>query len=222
MRRAFRMLCLTALAIALPAGAASAGGGSENVLVVVNEDSWASKAVANAYVHYRDIPACNVVYLRLNDRNDFMSIGIDEFRRDILQPVLDAIAARGLEAQIDCIAYSADLPYRVAFGADVGRGQTRGRGISYASINGLTYLYRWVLEKRHGFSAPGETGYLSLDGNWYRRRVGPEGVQPPIGFDAGIRWSPQGLPGAADDEPGQRYMLSTVLGVTSGRGLRVD
>ena len=40
-----------------------AGGGPENVLVVVNADSISSKTIANHYIRLRKIPATNVVYL---------------------------------------------------------------------------------------------------------------------------------------------------------------
>ena len=40
-----------------------AGGGAENVVVVVNEDSWASMTVANEFIFLRKIPSINVIYL---------------------------------------------------------------------------------------------------------------------------------------------------------------
>jgi len=43
-----------------------AGIGPQNTVVVVNADSFASKAVANEYVLQRHVPACNIVELRLN------------------------------------------------------------------------------------------------------------------------------------------------------------
>ena len=43
-----------------------AGGGPENVLLVVNSASWASQAVANQYIRLRHIPAGNVCYLDWN------------------------------------------------------------------------------------------------------------------------------------------------------------
>ena len=44
--------------------AAVAGGGAENVVVVVNDDSPTSKAIANEFVHLRQIPSSHVVYLK--------------------------------------------------------------------------------------------------------------------------------------------------------------
>ena len=42
---------------------AFAGGGPENVLLVVNANSDSSKMIANWYIHGRGIPARNLVYL---------------------------------------------------------------------------------------------------------------------------------------------------------------
>ena len=39
---------------------AQAGGGPENVFVVVNSASWASQSVANHFIKLRDIPPVNV------------------------------------------------------------------------------------------------------------------------------------------------------------------
>ncbi len=50
-------------AIFFQPGAARAGGGPENVLLVVNEDSPSSKLIANHYISLRQIPDRNVVYL---------------------------------------------------------------------------------------------------------------------------------------------------------------
>ena len=45
-------------------------------------------------------------------------------------------------------------------------------------------------------------------------------MQPPLSFSAASGWSEEGEPVAAGAGP--RYLLSTVLGVTTGRGLSVD
>ena len=60
----------------MSASPARAGGGPEGVAVVVNAQSWASMAVANEYIHLRNIPPANVVYL--NDVATFETIGVEE------------------------------------------------------------------------------------------------------------------------------------------------
>ena len=42
---------------------AFAGGGPENVLLLVNSNSSGSKTIANHYIQLRNIPASNVVYI---------------------------------------------------------------------------------------------------------------------------------------------------------------
>eukprot|EP00913_Durusdinium_trenchii_P028378 g26606.t1 len=138
----------------------NAGGGPENVVVVVNGDSWASRAVANEFIRLRAIPAVNVVVLK--DLPGFESVSIEVFREQILKPVLAAIEKRGLKDQIDCIAYSSDLPSAIDVRADLG-GRKLPRVITpTASINGLTHLYEQVLAK--------DVNYLQLNSNRYMRR----------------------------------------------------
>ena len=155
-----------------------AGGGPENVLVVVNEDSWASQTVANEFLALRKVPAGNVVYLKLNDLTDFMSIDVNTFRTRVLTPVLGAIQDRGLAGQIDYVVYSADLPFRVMVNKDKAGKKFNKVITSGASINGMTYLHRWVLEKQTGDPVTRSVGYLSLNANWYFRRIARKGVRP--------------------------------------------
>ena len=62
LRRGIRWIFL--LLVATAAGnVAWAGGGPENVLLLVNPNSLNSKTVANHYIALRQIPASNVVYV---------------------------------------------------------------------------------------------------------------------------------------------------------------
>ncbi len=180
-----------------------AGGGPENVALVVNQDSWASLTIANKYIRLRQIPACNVIYLS-SPALARSHISVDEFRNEILIPVMGEIRRRGLETQIDYVVYSADFPYSINVRSD------RGEAVPYwmkgnASINGLTYLYQAVLEKNW-------QNYLSLDANLYAKSNGQ-------GFRGSYGWTSSGLP---TNLPGRRYILSTMLAVTSGRGNTVE
>jgi len=170
---AFARLLVCAFLVLALAPSAFAGGGPENVLVVVDADSWASLAVANEFVKLRQVPASNMVYL--SGLHNFETIGIDDFRAKILGPVFQAIKDRGLEGQIDYVVYSADLPYAVDFGADVKDRKLPGFLTCPGSINGMTYLYKLVLEK--------DTNYLAMNANCYVR-------QPSKGGRA-RRWRPE-------------------------------
>ncbi len=245
-RKVSRIGLLIAAGMILSVGVpAQAGGGPESVIVVVNEDSWASLAVANEFVHLRKIPPNNVIYLSGGTNWAFDSISIENFRKHILKPVLDEVKKRNLERQVDCIVYSADVPYRIQLGKDLPDGKARKPLTSSASINSMTYMYRWVLPKQPGDQSKRTIGYLSLHNNWYARRqmrrrtprrqdddlkalsekVRPPKVvvQPPIGFSGRYGWTPSGqIATAGATGPRQGYVLSTVLAVTSGRGTSVD
>ena len=139
--------------------------GPQNVAVVVNAESWASLSIANAYIQLRGIPACNVIYL--DGLPNFETVDIETFREKILTPVLKTIADRGLTPQIDCIAYSSDLPYAIDTSGDKLPAPRPKIFTRTASITSLTYLYQRVLAK--------DTSYLDLNANRYARRVKLQG-----------------------------------------------
>ena len=153
--------------------AAWAGGGPENVAVVINDDSFASQAVANAFIEFRKIPAVNVIHLTLGDLPDFETVDVETFRERLLKPALETLDKRGLAAQIDYVVYSADIPYAVRVNADIGERKLPQMITPTASVNGLTYLYPLVLAKN--------PDYLGLGVNFYARlqtRTWSEGDKP--------------------------------------------
>jgi hypothetical protein len=151
-------------------GCALAGGGPENVLLVVNGDSPVSLQVANTYAQLREIPPEHVLWLHDVPYPD--SITIDTFRKRIWKPIREFITQHGLEDEIDIIAYSADFPYAVNFSADLQANKLPK--LKYhgkeASLTGLSYFARHV-----------ETGspyYLASNANlYYRRNLAPGGPQ---------------------------------------------
>ncbi len=211
-RRILMMVC--AVLIAVPAAAV----GPESTAIVVNAESWASQAVANEYAALRQIPPANIVRLNLGDLSSFEGVSVDTFRQRILRPVLAELERRGLSGQIDCIAYSADVPHTVAIADDFKGKETHKVLTKAASVNGLTYLYQSVLA--------GDGEYLGLQTNMYARRFKAQPLepkilpQPPQGFSSQVGWTAQGAPSPALDKP--RYLLSCMLAVTSGRGTSVE
>ena len=88
-------------------GAAKAGGGGENLLLVVNpNEEWALR-IANAYIAARHIPANNVLYIvpPSSGGGGATQMVINEAALDsvYINPIYNAIAARGLINQIDYI-----------------------------------------------------------------------------------------------------------------------
>ncbi len=172
-RRWWARLVAALLASSFLAGAACAGGGPANVAVVVNADSWASMTVANEFVHLRRVPASNVIYL--SDLPGFEQTTVDLFRERILEPSLRTIRDRGLAEQIDYLVYSSDLPSRINVKTDK-EGEQFSKVITpHASINGLTYLHRYVLDK--------DTTYLRLNVNRYARLPEPLLTAEPLPED---------------------------------------
>jgi hypothetical protein len=131
-----------------------AGGGPENVVLVVNSASAASQAVANQFVELRHLPASNVVYLDWSDpaakgKTDHFpsSVNVDQFRERILRPILLAVAQRKLGDQMDYVVYSADFPWEVDFQSDL-PAQWKDPNVSnLGSLSGMTYLLYAVMSK---------------------------------------------------------------------------
>lgn len=146
----------------MTASTGSAGLAPESVLLVVNGDSVASLAVANEYVHLRDIPSRNILVLK--GITNVEQLSVDDFRQQILSPVLKALQARGLPSQIRCITYSVDLPTAIHVGGDVGSQKLPKILTPVASINGLTFLHQLTMAKN--------IQYLDLNVNFYARRFG--------------------------------------------------
>jgi hypothetical protein len=123
-----------------------AGGGPENVLVVVNEQSDSSLLIANHYVSLRKIPDRNVLYLK--DIPFKEVIEFDFFIEKILRPILATIEDRKLAGSIDYIVYSADFPTTVRvrkqqqefFEAAKILKEVKKVYNAEASINSLTFL----------------------------------------------------------------------------------
>jgi hypothetical protein len=149
--------------IASPCGEAWAGAGAAEWVVVVNGDSTNSRTLANHFCSLRNIPFRNVVVLRsIPDRD---RISVDEFRDRILGPLLKEIEARGLAPTVQGIAYSCDFPTAVTIDSDLRELKDRSRYLTpVGSINGLTYLFRWVLAKN--------PTYIGFEANWFAAREG--------------------------------------------------
>lgn len=122
----------------LAAAVRAAALGPHEVLLLVNETSPLSVAIANRYARDRGVPPENVVRLALPDsvRAAEAEITIDDFRALILKPGREAVAGRGLGDRILAWVYSADFPVRVKtqppmslHGATFTRGEVPPSGI---------------------------------------------------------------------------------------------
>ncbi len=203
-----RLLALIVVLAALPA--ARGGGGPENVFLVVNPASADSIAVANAFVASRNVPPINVFMLPWKDGPESTTIG--RFRGELLGPVLRAIDSRRLSAQIDCVVWSSDFPWRIDFKEALPPALAAQDSFPSGSLTGLTMLF--------GAVQSGGPAWLDPESNDYYRPLGADGVPATtLGFRSWYGWGQQG---ELLEAGGNRYLLSVMLGVTSGRGNTVN
>ncbi|MCI0334321.1 MAG: hypothetical protein L0228_13965 [Planctomycetes bacterium] len=198
---------------------ARAGGGPENVLLVVNSNSDSSKAIANHYIEWRKIPAQNVVYL--NWRGGLRATKGETFRSRILMPAITELEGRKLNAQIDYLIYSSDFPWRIDLQNLFTAEKLPGGLDTTGSLTGTTYLAPYVVSRNPAI--------VMTNVNWYV--PGPADANliacqqlanvPSRGFRSVYLWDDKGSR-TVDTKTGQRYLLSTMLGVTYGRGNTVE
>jgi hypothetical protein len=226
------VFALVSLAAGCWSALALAGGGPERLLLVVNPQSPSSLTIANHYARLRAIPSENLLYLPWDP--NLQTADIETFRQRILVPVLQMIEARRLTDQIDYVVYSSDFPWGIGLDSDVRKfslelqrlqpapaGGAEGKPnpekaapkpewpfwlTPVGSLNGLTYLWQMV--------ALGHPGYFEMRSNHYARPPAP-GAEMSVGFRGDREYGPQGEVVASR---GRRYFLSTMLGVTAGRG----
>lgn len=181
---------------------ASAGGGPENVFVVVNSSDAKSMAIANHFVSYRNIPSGSV--LNIDWPNPPHDTTLDEFRDRILAPTLAAIKKRSLGKQIDYIVYSSGFPYRVDLEQDIA-GVKKG----WASITSLTYLSDLVMGNR----IPAIQGPSA---NAYAKKLRAREAVVTRGFSRRYAIDMMGDRTNANNDYAHRYYLSTMLAYTKG------
>ena len=210
--RKFRQFLLSLLLVALVVERGSenclAGGGPENVFLLVNSASRDSMTVANHYVDLRKIPPQNVFYIPW--KRSLVSTRGSTFRKDILLPALEEINRRKLGGQIDYLIYSSDFPWRITFAKDFPDENFPRQFTPTASLTGATYLWSFVAGKRKEM--------MGLNTNFYYSRQ-RAGVTLTRAFRARHRWNPDGRPAVAKGIP---YFLSTMIGATNGRGNTVE
>jgi hypothetical protein len=186
---------------------ARAGGGPENVFLVVNSASWASQTVANHFIALRNIPPLNVFYVDWT--GGFESIDAETLREKILGPALDAAERRGLRGHIDYLIFSSDFPYSIDLSTDfIGRFKFPQVATPACSLNSSAYLYNLLYSKMPTI--------MEFRINHYMRGFADRETDPPShGFRSWYGW---GNKGELLEAGGQPFLLSTMLAVTSGRG----
>jgi hypothetical protein len=186
---------------------ASAGGGPENVFLVVNERSWASLMIAHHFAELRQIPPINTLYLDWPYSTDLVDVNV--FREKLLLPTISILQQRGIAPQIDYIVYSSDFPWSIDFQRLLGEKKPPSPAAPIGSLTSLTFFA--------GNIATGEAHFLNRNGNHYTRPqkagVPSHGFRGWYGFDKD---------GNLLEGSGDTYLLSAMLGVTSNEGMGPD
>jgi hypothetical protein len=199
----------------IAAPAAIAGGGPENVLLVVNSKSDSSKTIANHYIELRKIPAQNVLYV--NWPGSLRGTTGKTFRGRILTPIINAIEERKLTPQIDYVVYSSDFPSRIDLQNLFPDEKFPRQFDAVASLTVATYLTPAVVSESPAIVMPNVNWYVP--GPIEPNQMACEQLVnvPSRGFRSRYLWDRLGKH-TKDPNVGQRYLLSTMLGVTYGRG----
>jgi hypothetical protein len=183
---------------------AKAGGGPQNLAVIVNPDDPDSLAVANAYVEMRRIPASNVLYIRWNAEAPRTSAV--QFRERLIKPLLAQLTQRKLAGQINGVAFSTGFPYMVDCAPLFPGQQFPQQAKPFASLTSATYLYRMIQQSK--------LDLFSLNSNGYFAPV-ISGKTTSQAFTADLD---EAEGGAASKTVRRPYLMAVALGVTHGRG----
>lgn len=218
-RAAVRLVLVTAIPLS-SAAIAHAGGGPENVLLLVNSNSASSKAIANFYIELRRIPPTNVVYV---DWKGSLEGGSGaRFRDEILQSAIKALDDRHLTMQVDYLVYSTDFPWWLDIQSIYPDHKFKAPFDPKASITGATYLLSYIIGNQPSIVMPDVNWYVpGLVGANQGQCTQLENVRSH-GFRSRYGWEPGGEISKDSPRSGQRYLLSTMLGVTQGRGNTED
>ncbi len=200
-----RVIALGTLLLAAAfAGRAEAGGGPENLFLVVNSRSWASLTVANHFIQLRKVPPGNVLYVDWG--GDIEMADVAAFREHILARALSTIRQRAISSQIDYLVYSSDFPFAINMRQEAARLPLPEQLPPIGSLTGLTFFY-----------GPVQTFSPLAIGVTNNRYFQPDATIP-TGTKGFRGWYGWGTHGELLEAGGDQYLLSTMLAYTSGRG----
>ncbi len=100
--------------ILFPMGVVMAGGGPQNVLVVVNDNSLISLEIGKYYQEKRGIPEQNIFHVSTTTNYSMSTV---DFTNQVRGPILNYITNSTLNQQIDYVVFTPGMPYRVYYGA---------------------------------------------------------------------------------------------------------
>jgi uncharacterized protein (TIGR03790 family) len=200
----FRLASLVMTACVALCLEAYAGGGPQNLALIVNPDDPDSLAIANYYIELRRIPASNVIYIPW--RAEFHATTAIQFRDRIVKPVLAQLTERKLTAQIDYLAFSSGYPYMIDCAPLFRDRQFPRHARPTTSLTSAAFFYKFILNSQPEMFDMNANEYFAPPIN---------GVTTSRSFSAFEPIMPISASGAATEK---RYLLSTAIGVTRGHG----
>jgi uncharacterized protein (TIGR03790 family) len=139
---------------------AFAGGSGMNTVVVINQTSSNSCALANYFCERREVPSDNV--LRISWPGSNVSWTNADFQTNLLNPLLTMLAARRLTNQIDYVVLSMDIPFQTLNGSSVNSttsalfyGLKSDSGPDWAGITNSYAASEGIFRNANPASAPG-------------------------------------------------------------------
>ncbi|MBZ5499330.1 MAG: TIGR03790 family protein [Acidobacteriia bacterium] len=127
----------------------------DNVLLVVNDNSEDSKAIARYYAEKRKLPAANICRLRTTESD---TISRDTFEREILRPVADHLRSQALQDQILYIVTTRGLPLVVD-------GNASPIGDLASVDTELALVYRYLVMGSFPYHGRVENPYFAVEFN---------------------------------------------------------
>lgn len=131
---------------------AFAGGGPENMLLVVNPNDESSLRMANAYATARGIPDRNILFINAPTGVGYKlnTISYSTYTSNYLNAIPAAITARGLDSQIDYIG--------TLGAAQVVNGSTKNsQGVTTALKSSFSYILSQNTQIQRGLTYPDTT-----------------------------------------------------------------
>ncbi|MEM9411558.1 MAG: TIGR03790 family protein, partial [Planctomycetota bacterium] len=195
--------------------------GQENVVVVVNSNSIESMTLANKFIELRNIPPNNVIYLNkitwMKPPEIPGTIYSQNLKNEILRPIFRTMQERRIDKQIDCIAYSCEIPYRVDLRPEMKKNlKSRGRDYEpqkhavWGSLTGATYLHQRLSSSPPDVFSSRTNSYAHNTFN-----------SPSRSFSSQSSWASSG--GITENKSdGERYILSTMLAYTGPGGSTIE
>jgi uncharacterized protein (TIGR03790 family) len=182
---------------------AHAGGGPQNVVLIVNPDDPDSLGVANYYIELRKLPASNVIYIPW--RVDLYGATAVQFRDRLIKPVIEQLQQRGLTDQIDFLAFSSGYPYLIDCAPLFRDQQFPPQARPLTSLTSAMFFYQSLLN--------GQVDMFGVESNdYFAPAVG--GVTKSRAFGQ----APSAAGVGATSGAGKKFLLATALGVTHGHG----